>query len=650
MTKQAAYILMAAAAVAGCAKMGQPDGGWYDETPPRIVAAAPADKAVGVSPRKVTITFDEYITVDNPTEKVVVSPPQIEPPEIKGAGKKIVVELRDSLRPATTYTIDFSDAIADNNEGNPLGNYTYSFSTGSRIDTLEVSGTVVAAADLEPVKGILVGLCLSPDSAAGMAADTAFTSAPFLRVSRTDSRGRFVIKGVAPGSYRIYALQDMDNNFFFSQKSEMLAFSQDIIVPTCRPDVRQDTLWRDSLRIDSIIPVRYTRFLPDDIVLRAFTEVQTDRHFLKTERMQPDRFTLFFSNGDSRLPGLRGLNFDSRGAFVVEASAKNDTITYWLRDTALVNTDTLRVEARYMATDTLGALVQVADTFELLAKEPYQKRLKRMEREREEWQKKQDKARRRGGEYQEEMPAVALEPEYLLESEPAPDQNITVVMPSPLMRADTACIHLYSKIDTLWYRSPFVFRQKRGLPRTYEILGEWRPDTEYSLEIDSAAFTDIYGKASAAFRRGFRVRPDDSYGSLAVTVQGLDSARAVVQLLDTQDRVVKSNVASGGTAEFFYIKPGTYYMRMFIDSNGNGVWDTGDYAARRQPETTFYYPERIECRAKWDITLTWSPAARRADRQKPLAITKQKPEKDKTIRQRNAQRAKDMGIRQDKTK
>ena len=210
--------LLAAAclAVVSCAKMGQPDGGWYDETPPVIVRTTPQDKGVNVKQKKITIYFDEFIQVDNPTEKVVISPPQIEQAEIQGAGKKIEVELKDSLKANTTYTIDFSDAISDNNENNPLGNYTYTFSTGGHIDTLEVAGYVLNAKDLEPIKGILVGLYAD-------LGDSAFTKQPMLRVSRTDSRGRFVIKGIAPGSYRIYALQDADNNYVFSQKSEQIA-------------------------------------------------------------------------------------------------------------------------------------------------------------------------------------------------------------------------------------------------------------------------------------------------------------------------------------------------------------------------------------------------------------------------------------------
>ena len=629
--------LLAALAVVSCAKMGQPDGGWYDETPPVIVRTTPQDKGVNVKQKKISIYFDEYIKVDNPTEKVVISPPQIEQAEIAASGKKIVVELKDTLKPNTTYTVDFSDAITDNNENNPLGNYTYTFSTGDHIDTMEVAGYVLDAQNLEPIKGILVGLYSN-------LSDTIFTKEPMLRVSRTDSRGKFVIKGVAHGDYRIYALQDADNNYIFNQKSEQIAFTHDIITPSSMPDIRQDTIWRDSLRIDSIVRVGYTHFLPDDIVLRAFTEVQTNRYLVKTERTEPDHFTMFFSYGDSLLPQIRGLNFNEQDAFIIEPTEKQDTITYWLRDTMLVNQDTLRMEVKYMATDTLGVLQLQTDTMDVLAKVPYEKRLKQQADEYEEWKKKQDKAKKRGKEYETEMPKKALEPKYNVASEPAPDQNITITVPTPLASADTSRIHLYSKHDTLWYRSPFVLRPKPGQHRTYELLGEWRPGIEYSLEVDTMAFTDIYGKTSEPKKQGFKVKTEDAYATLLFDITGMADTTVVVQLLNSQDVMVKEVSTSNGRAEFFYIKPDTYYARMFIDSNNNGVWDTGDYAADRQAETTYYYPDKIECKAKWDLTLTWNPTSRSLNLQKPMTITKQKPEKEKTIKRRNQERAEKLGI------
>lgn len=631
-------ILLSVALLAGCARMGQPDGGWYDETPPKIVRTSPADKDTGVKSKKITISFDEFIKLEDATNKVVVSPPQLEVPDIKTSGKRIVVELKDTLKENTTYTVDFSDAISDNNEGNPMGNYTYSFSTGERIDTFEVAGHVLDAANLEPVKGILVGLYAD-------LSDTAFVKRPMLRVSRTDSRGRFIIKGVAPGKYRIYALQDMDGNYMYSQKSEMLAFSHTTLEPSCGPDIRQDTLWRDELRIDSIIRVPYTHFYPDDVTLLAFTAPQTDRYLLKTERQDPRKIGVYFSYGSDELPKVRGLDFEADGAFVVEATEKRDTVVYWLRDTALVNRDTLRMEMSYLMTDSTGTLVSRTDTIEAIPKVSYEKRMKEKEDEFEKWQKKQEKAKKKGQPYDSVMPVPHLELDIKAPSALDPDRNILIDVPAPLARLDTAAIHLYSKIDTLWYRSRFELRPVSGTPRRYELRAEWRPDVEYSLEIDSAAFEDIYGLVSGEFKTGIKVRSNDEYGSLMVNMSGIADSVVIVQLLNGSGNVVKQARVVDGTAEFYYITPGKYYVSAFVDANGNGVWDTGDYYADRQPESVYYNPKEIECKAKWDLTHSWNVTATPLPGQKPLAITKQKPDKEKRKTNRNADRAREKGIK-----
>ena len=634
-----------------CARMGTPDGGWYDETPPRVIGASPSDKATGVTGRKIYINFSEFIKVDNPTENVVVSPPQLEAPEIKAQGKRIAIELKDSLKPNTTYTIDFSSAISDNNEQNPLGNYAYTFSTGTEIDTLEVSGTVLEAENLEPIKGILVGLYND-------LSDSAFCKKPMLRVSKTDSRGHFVIKGVASGKYHIFALQDADGNYFFNQKSEKLAFSQDVIVPSFVSDVRQDTLWTDSLHIKSIDRVGYTRFLPDNIVLRAFNEQLTNRYFLKLERNEADHFSLYFSYGDDRLPVIKGLNFNEKDAFLIESNALNDSITYWLRDTVLVNKDSLLAEVQYrMTDDSTGVLRNQTDTLLFLSKQPYAKRLKEREKAYEEWQKKQDKAKKRGDKYETVMPPDELKPKIGLVSTIDPDGNIPFDFTVPLTVVDTSKIHLYSKHDTLWYVSRFRFIARNDTTilslgdfphenkRKYELVGEWRPGIEYSLEIDSAAFVDIYGHISKKFKQGFTVKSTDQYSTILMNISGMQGKHLIVQLLNEQDKTVKEVYTNNGTAEFYYVDPKTYYMRLYVDANNNGRWDTGDYAKLLQPEDTYYYSEPIECKAKWDITLSWNPTSAPFNRQKPGKITKQKPDKEKKIKNRNLQRAAELGIK-----
>lgn len=623
--------------VVSCARMGNPDGGWFDETPPKVVSASPEDKGTNVRTKRIFINFDEFVTISNPTQNVVISPPQIEAPEIKGQGKRISVELVDSLKPNTTYTIDFSNAISDNNEGNPLGNYTYSFSTGDHIDTLEVSGYVLQADNLEPVKGILVG-------AYDDLSDTVFKKRPMMRVSRTDSRGRFVIKGIAPGRYRVFALMDADGDYVFGQKSEMLAFNHDIIEPSSRPDVRQDTTWIDSLRIKSIDRVPYTHFLPDDICLRAFNEILTDRYLTKSERGEANRFTLFYSYGDSILPQIKGLNFNADSAFIINSSLRRDTITYWLRDTALVNQDTLQMVVSHHITDSLGVLRLQSDTLKVISKQSYAKRQKEQQKKWEDWHKNEEKKRKKGEPYDSVMPREALKLGITPSGEMDPDQNVTIASPEPLSTVDTAHIHLYSKPsgDSLWYREPFEMHRKDAA--TYILKAAWRPETEYSFEADSASFTSIYGLVCPPVKVGLKVRPNDAYGTLLVSLGGMDGKRVIAQLLDKSDNVVKQVYSSSGQLEFYYLQAGTYYLRMIVDDNGNGLWDTGSYDEDRQPEQVFYYPEGIECKAKWDVSRTWAPASTPLYKQKPSEITKQKGEKEKQVQHRNADRAKKLGI------
>ena len=620
-----------------CAKMGAPDGGWYDETPPHVVGAMPAEKSTHVSKRNIRINFNEFVKIDNPTQNVVVSPPQLEVPEIKGEGKSINVKLIDKLQPNTTYTIDFSNAISDNNEGNPLGNFTYSFSTGNHIDTLEVAGYIVQAADLEPVKGILVGLYAD-------LSDTAFKTKPMLRVSRTDSRGHFIIRGVAPGKYRVYALQDADGNYSFNQRSEMLAFNHDIIEPSFRPDVRQDTLWRDSLHIESIAQVSYTHFLPDNICLRAFNEIVTDRHLLKSERPEPNHFTLYYTYGDSVLPNVRGLNFNTKDAFVVESSAHKDTVTYWLRDTALVNRDTLKMVVTQNITDSTGVLRQQEDTLTLLAKVPYAKRLKDKQKAFDEWKKKQDKLKKRGEPYETTMPEEPLKLEITPSGDMDPDQNISIVAKEPLKDVDTNHVRLFSHPsgDSLWYKEPYEL--KRISNEEFQVKAAWKPGTEYSFEADSTAFETIYGTMSGKLKQGLKVRGEDAYASLIMTISGMQGRHIIAQLLDGQSKIVKQSFTDNGQAEFYYLKPGKYFMRIIVDANNNKKWDTGNYDTNLQPEEVYYNPDEIECKAKWDLTLTWNPLARPIYQQKPEALKKQKADKEKSIQHRNVKRAQELGI------
>ena len=629
-------LLMLMIVVYSCASMGNPDGGPYDEEPPKFVRSTPKPFAINSKEKKVTIEFDEFIKLEKAAEKVVVSPPQLEQPEIKASGRKVVVGLVDSLRPNTTYTIDFADAIVDNNEGNPLGNYAFTFSTGTTIDTMEVSGTVLSASDLEPVKNIQVGLHSD-------LSDSAFMKKPFDRVSRTDSRGHFSIRGIAPGKYRIYALMDGNQNYLFDSKTEMIAFSDSIIIPAMEDAMRQDTIWKDSLTIDTIKSVGYTRFLPDDIILRAFKEENDRQYLTRSERDKENHFVLTFSARADTLPTLKGLNFDERDAFIIEKTDRNDSICYWIKDSLIYQMDTLEIQMDYLATDTLDRLVPQTDTLFLANK------LTRAEREKLEAKAAEEKEKERK---KKEKKGEKIEPEptkFLTLNVDAPsafdlDRNVYLSFDEPVASIDTAAIHMEIKKDSLWEEIPFLFVSDSVLPRKYEILAEWEPEKEYQLSIDSMAFKGVYGLHTNKVKQTMKVKKLNEYGTILLNITGADST-AVVELLDGSGKVLRQQrITPQNTADFYYLNPGTkFYIRLFNDRNGNGVWDTGKYSEHLQPEEVYYFPKVWEMKANFDFEENWNINAVPVEKQKLDEIKKQKPEETKKVQDRNKERARKLG-------
>ena len=612
-----------ALAVAGilysCASIGRPEGGAYDDTPPRFLGSTPEAGAVNNSKQKISILFDEYIKLEKPSEKVVISPPQLQQPEIRAVGKRIQVNLLDSLKPGTTYTIDFGDAVVDNNEGNPLGQFTFTFSTGASIDTMEVSGTVLEASNLEPLKGIMVGLHSN-------LADTAFTSLPLERVGRTDSRGRFTIKGVAPGKYRIFALMDADNNYRFNQPGEVLAWEDSLIIPQMEARLRQDTSWVDSLSYDTIVERSYTHYLPDNILLRAFKEENRTRSLTKHERLTPEKFTLYFTGKSDTLPRLRGLNFDEREAFVVEHNRTNDTITYWLKDSLVYLKDTLSMSLTYYRTDSLKRFVSQTDTLKLVAKQQPRKK-------NEETKKKKNKDEEAGP-----PPVVPLDMRLQIGSPMEVYGAIAFVFNEPPVRVDTASIHLKQRVDSIWKPVPFDFEQDSTDLKAFNLYHDWEPMAEYELTVDSAAFQGLYGLVSFPQKQNFKVRSEDEYFSLTFNVQGVRGP-AFIELLDTQDRVLRRRrLRADGQADFYFLMPGKYGARLVEDRNNNGVWDTGNYERGEQPETVYYYPQIMEYKALWEANQTWNLHDLAPERQKPDELKKQKPDDEKKKRDRNRQR------------
>lgn len=626
--KHTLLMMVAVVMVAACASIGSPDGGPYDETPPLFLGSTPAPMALGVKDKRVTLEFDEYVKIEKAAEKVVISPPQITQPIIKTNGKKIVVQLEDSLKPATTYSIDFNDAIVDNNEGNPLGNFALSFSTGDEIDTLAVSGTVLNASNLEPIKGILVGLHSN-------LADTAFTTKAFERVSRTDADGRFTIRGIAPGSYRAYALQDANQNYIFDQKSEMIAWMDSLVVPSTEIRMHQDTTWIDSLTIDTIRTVPRVHYLPEDMVLLAFNEAPTQQYMVKAERTALNKISIVFAVGADSLPLLTPLNFAGEDAYIVESSADHDSITYWMKDTLVYYQDTLSMALTYAYTDTTGLLVPRTDTLNLVPKKTRAKILKEEEKKREEARKEREKRMKRGDTIPETKKVEYLSIKVTSSTSMDLTSNVLIDFNEPITHLNDTAIHLYRKKDTLWIDEPHLLRQRKNALMGYELMGEWKPDMEYKVLIDSAAFTGLYGLHTKKQEATFKFKTLEQYSTLFLTIQNAKPTYTV-QLLDG-DKVVRQMRVEKGQADFYFLKPGTYYIRLFDDRNGNGTWDTGLYGTKEQAEAVYYFPGSIQTRENWDYNQEWNPTELPIERQKPNAIKKQKSD-TKERKSKNAER------------
>jgi uncharacterized protein (DUF2141 family) len=606
-------VIFAAVGVAllySCASIGRPEGGPIDELPPRFVTSTPQAGALNNTRKRVSIEFDEYIKLDKPGEKVIISPPQVQMPEIKTNGKRVVIHLVDSLKPNTTYTIDFSDAIQDNNEGNPLPNFGFTFSTGSVIDSMQVSGTVLNASNLEPIKGMQVGLYAD-------LSDTVFRHKPFERVGRTDSRGRFTIRGIAPGRYRLYALQDVDQNYFYSQPVEAIAFDDSLVVPSMEGRTRMDTLWRDTITIDTIIERGYTHYLPDDLLLRSFKERYFSQRLLKSERLEPHLFTLYFTAPADTLPLLKGLNFNAHDAFVIERpTGRNDTLRYWIRDSLIYRQDTLKFSLSYLYTDTLEQLVPRTDTLQLAL------RRSRKEKPKEERRKKK-----------ENDTLQADSTLFLPVDVYAPGQldvydYLSLSFQEPIARYDSSAIHLSQKVDTLWQPAAFTFDRDSLDLKRYNLLADWQPGVSYRMEVDSTAFHGLYGLFTDKIAAETTVKKLEEYGQIFFNISNARMP-AFVELVDGQDKVVRTVPVVKGKADFYFLSPGKYSARLVEDANGNNLWDTGSFANKTQPEMVYYYPQVLDLKANFDLTQDWDVLLKPLDKQKPDELKKQKPDEAK---------------------
>ena len=661
MNKRWTYWLLTAVGLilAACASIGSPEGGPRDYTPPQVVKTSPEPGAVNFKGQKIEIIFDEIINIKDQQKKVIVSPAPRTQPLIRTVGKKLTVEFRDPLEENTTYVIDFSNAIEDNNEGNQLDGYTFAFSTGDEIDTLAVSGIVLRANDLEPMQHVIVGLHSNLD-------DTAFTRLPLERVSRTNDLGKFTIRNLKPGNYHVFALNDVDGDYRMA-RTEDIAFLDEIVVPSTSEYTSQDTVFTFDRQVDTVMAATHTLYLPNDLLLCMFNEGYRSHYIKHTSRPADNKLYMLFGAPNDTLPTLQLIRpaEHQQDWYRVERTVDNDSLLYWITDSAIIKTDTIIVAMTYLRTDTADQLQQVTDTIRFGYRKPSSqiKEEEKKAKEKEERIKrlahlleKQDKAAAQGKELEEgeleeikelqrtdpnDIPKLKME---LVESGVIDvGDSIILKFDAPIANIDPAGVHLDIKRDTLWLPYPGFVPQFRPVddcdPMRYWMPVTTLPDSVYRLTIDSAAVTSAYGLTSDRLSKELKVRGLEEYANLYFKVNVKDSA--FVELLSSGEKVVRTVTVKNNSFELMNVPPGTYYLRLTIDKNGNGKWDTGNYKSHLQPEEVYYYPKKLKLRRNWDLDENWNIYETALDMQKPEDIKRNKPEKAKNKVEKKQQKSGD---------
>ena len=650
MTKRCIYWLLTVAVgvlLMACARIGSPEGGPRDYTPPQVVKMSPEAGSVNFKGQKVEIIFDEIVNLKDQQKKVVISPAPKTQPMIRTVGKKITVEFREPLEENTTYVIDFSNAIEDNNEGNQLDGYTFAFSTGDVIDTLAVSGIVLRANDLEPMQHVIVGLHSNLD-------DTAFTHLPLERVSRTNDRGKFTIRNLKPGTYHVFALNDMDGDYRMA-RTEDIAFLDTIVVPSTSEYTSQDTVFTFDRHVDTVMTATHTLYLPNDLLLCMFNEGYRSHYLKQTSRPEAHKLHVLFAAPNDTLPQLDIIRpaEHARDWCRVQHTQDNDSLFYWLTDSALIKTDTLIVAMTYLRTDTADRLEQVTDTIRFGYRKPSDqvKEEEKKAKEREDRAKrlaqlleKQEKAAAQGkelneGELEELKELQRMDPDEVasLKMDLAKSGTIDVgdslilKFETPVAAIDPGGIHLEVKRDTLWAPYPGVLPRLRlvdeGDPMRYWLPVTTQPDSIYRLTIDSAAVTSVYGLYNGRLSKELKVRGLEQYANVYFKVNVQQAA--FVELLGSGEKIQRTVPVQDGAFELINVLPGTYYLRLTIDPNNNGKWDTGNYSQHLQPEEVYYYPKKLKLRANWDLDENWNIYQTALDLQKPDEIRRNKPEQAK---------------------
>ena len=592
-----------------CAKQAAPQGGAKDITPPVIVKSIPPTGTTEFQSKSISITFNEYITLDKINEKFMVSPPMDKKPKIYLRGKELRIEFLEDLRDSTTYTLYFQDAVRDLNEGNPIPNFQYVFATGNVIDSLSLTGNILLSGNLEPEKNVMVMLH-------SLLADTAPVKRLPDYITMADINGGFRIDNIKTGNYRLFALSDKNNNKRYDLEDELFAFYDTVLninpVTNWFPPKKDSSSLKTEEKIKGDLKMNEKDIadlkkglnnkpeIPEingRYKLYLFTGPKKARYLTSSSRKLAYQLIYTLSLPPDTMNFEFKLEETENKSYFLETSTKKDTVVVWLLDSALYSKPQINTLVSYPFTDTTGSVTYKTDTIEMRYLAPKPTR---------------GKQRAKSLNYTNNISPYGLKP----------GQQILFVSQTPLEKPDTSMIRLYETLSKNRIPVKYQLLKDSADKRRYIMTAALKQGGKYLLIVDSAAFRNIYREVSDSSGTSFNVREANSYGHLKLDIKNGEE-NLIIQLLDDKEKLVtEKKIVKGGTISFPMLEKGLYRVKVIYDLNGDGLWTTGDFAKRLQPEPVSYFPGEIEIKVDWEITNEWDVALRN-DKLKSLRAKKE---------------------------
>lgn len=553
-----------------------PTGGPKDTIPPVVINVLPANNSLNVDKKKFRIFFDEYVTADKLNEKLVVSPPQKKRPSFRLRGKSLELELKDSLRPNTTYSIDFQDAIVDNNEKNPLEHFRIAFSTGDHLDSLAIMGYVLHAENMERYENCYVLLHKNTE-------DSAFVKVSPDYIGKTDEEGRFTVSNIAAGKYAVYALEDLNRDLKYNAGLENMAFLDSLIVPSAKLIPANDTIVQAG---DTIVITEKLQYFPKPFYMLASLEKTFNQYLDSYKRLSRHQCQLVFVQPTTDVFEIELLDHQGDDWCLLEKTINKDTINIWLADTVLSKIDSLDVALKYIAPDSLSNPFIKHDTLTFYM----------------ETRQLKDKNRKKKKKKQTSVLSLAVKRNIGRNFDL--NRDIDFKFREPISYFDTSMIKLYLMEDSIGTPVKYHVKIDTTTILRQHLCVNWQEQADYRLVIDSAAIKDIYGVANKPIDEFFNTQKLSHYGTISMKIANLNGHKAVVHLIKTgadESPVVTKYIKGDTELLFDYLHPGTYKLKLFVDNNGNGKWDSGSFSKRIQPERIFYYDKEFPVRSNWDL-------------------------------------------------